>query len=46
MNPLTGRRENPRHGILGEPFDLHVGPQRPELPGDGHVALRVAQADR
>ena len=45
MDPLAARFEDRRHRVLGEPVDLEVGVELPELVRDRRVAHRVAQAD-
>ena len=46
MDALAARLEHLRHRMLGEPVDLEVGMELPELVGDRGVALCVAEADR
>ena len=46
MDPLAVRLEHGRDRVLGEPVDLEVRVQLPELGGDRDVALGMAEADR
>jgi hypothetical protein len=46
VDALAASLEHPGHGVLGEPVDLEVGVERPQLGRYRRVALRVAQADR
>ena len=46
MDPLAARLEHRGHRMLGEPVDLEVGMQLPQLRRDRGVALRVAEPDR
>ena len=45
MNPLTALLEDHRDRVLGQPDDLELGPERPELIGDRDVPLGMSQAD-
>ena len=46
MDDLARLLEDARHRVLGQPDDLEVGPDLPQLPRDREVALCVAEADR
>ena len=46
VDPLPLRLEHGRHRVLGEPVDLEVGVQLPQLLRDRDVAPRVPEPDR
>ena len=46
VDPLPLRLEHCRHRVLGEPVDLEVGVQLPQLLGDCDVAPGVPEPDR
>ena len=46
VDVFTSRLEHGRDRMLGQPVDLEVGMELPQLVGDRHVALGVAEPDR
>ena len=46
MDALAAGLEDAGHGILGQPVDLEVGMEPPQLVGDRDVAPRVPEPDR
>ena len=46
MDALALRFQHARDRVLGEPVDLEVGVQRPQLAGDRDVAAGMAETDR
>ncbi len=46
VDPLAVGLEDRGDRMLGEPVDLEVGVELPQLAGDRHVALRMTEPDR